>query len=84
MMYCLWKTQTFAEYLEFIYPRELETKETTQTPATSSYLDSYLFIDNGKLTTRLYDKRDDFNFPIVNFPFLSSNNPSAPVYCIYV
>ena len=38
-------------------------------------------IDNGKLTTRLYDKRD---FPIVNFPFLSSNIPSAPAYGVYV
>ena len=41
-------------------------------------------IDNGKLTTRLYDKRDDFNFPIVNFPFLSSNIPSAPAHGVYV
>ena len=76
----------FAEYLEFIYPRELEIKETTETAASSSYLDCYLYIDNGKLTTctRLYDKRDDFNFPIVNFPFLSSNIPSAPAYSVYV
>ena len=52
--------------------------------ASSSYLDCYLYIDNGKLTTRLYDKRDDFNFPIVNFPFLGSNIPSAPAYGVYV
>ena len=25
----------------------------------------------------------DFNFPIVNFPFLSSNIPSAPAYGVY-
>ena len=56
-----------AVYLEFIYPRELEIKETTETTASSLYLDCYLYIDNGKLTTRLYDKRDDFIFPIVNF-----------------
>ena len=37
-----------------------------------------------KLTTRLYDKRDDLKFPIVNFPFLSSNIPSAPAYGVYV
>ena len=67
--------------LEFIYPRELEIKETTETAVSSSYLDWYLYIDNG---TRLYDKRDDFNFPIVNFPFLSSNIPSAPAYGVYV
>ena len=78
------KNTKFAEYLEFIYPREHEITETTETPASSSYLDCYLYIDNGKLTTRLYDKRDDFNFPIVNFPFLSSNIPSAPAYGVYV
>ena len=47
-------------------------------------MDCYPYIDNGKLSTRLYDKRDDFNFPIVNFPFLSSNIPSAPAYGVYV
>ena len=78
------KNTKCAEYLEFIYPRELEIKETTETAASSSYLDCYLNIDNGKLTTWLYDKRDDFNFPIVNFPFLSSNIPSAPAYSVYV
>ena len=81
MTYCLYTTQNL--HLEFIYPRELEIKETTET-AASSYLDCYLYIDNGKLTTRLYYKRDDFNFPFVNFPFLSSNIPSAPAYGVYV
>ena len=74
------KNTKFAEYLEFIYARELEIKVTTETAVSSSYLDCYLYIDNGKLITRLYDKRDDFNFSIVNFPFLSSNIPSAPAY----
>ena len=76
------KNTKFAEYLEFIY--ELEIKETTETASSSSYLDCYLYIDNGKLATRLCDKRDDFNFSIVNFPFLSSNIPSAPAYGVYV
>ena len=52
--------------------------------SSSSYLYCCLCIDSGKPTTRLYDKRDDFNFPIVNFPFLSSNIPSAPAYGVYV
>ena len=34
--------------------------------------------------TRLYDKRDDFNFTIVNVPFLSSNIPSTPAYGVNV
>ena len=78
------KNTKFAEYLEFIYPCELQIKETTETAASSSYLDCYLYIDNGKLTTTLSDIRDDFNFPIVDFPFLSSNIPSAPAYGVYV
>ena len=75
------KNTKFAEYLEFIYPRELEIKETRETAGPSSYLDCYPYIDNAKLTTWLYDKRDDF---IVNFPFLSSNILSAPAYGVYV
>ena len=31
-----------------------------------------------------YDKRDDFNFPIVNFPFICSNIPAAPAYGVYI
>jgi hypothetical protein len=38
----------------------------------------------GRLKTILYDKRDDLNFPIVNFPFICSNNPAAPAYGIYM
>ena len=33
---------------------------------------------------KLYDKRDDFNFPIVNFTFIYSNIPAAPAYGVYI
>jgi hypothetical protein len=50
-----------------------------------SYLDLHLEIDSeGRLRTKLYDKRDDFNFPIVNFPFICSNIPAAPTYGVYI
>ena len=35
-------------------------------------------------TFPIYDKRDDFNFHITNFPFLSSNVPSSPVYGVFI
>ena len=35
-------------------------------------------------STSLYDKRDDFNFHITNFPFLSSNIPSSPAYGVFI
>ena len=66
---------------EFI---DVDIKDTTESSISASYLDCYLNIDNGKLITRLFDKRDDFNFPIVNFQFMSSNIPSAPAYGVYV
>ena len=61
MMYCHTK---FAEYLEFIYPRELEIKETTESATSASYLHCYFDIDNGKPATRLYYKRNNFMFPL--------------------
>ena len=39
---------------------------------------------NGKITTQLYDKHDDFNFFIVNFPYLYSNIPASPAYGVYI
>ena len=51
----------------------------------ASYLDLLLSIDSdGQLRTSLYDKRDDFNFHITNFPFLSSNVPSSPAYGVFI
>ena len=51
----------------------------------ASYLDLHLEIDTrGRINTTLYDKRDDFDFPIVNFPFLSGNTPEALVYGVYI
>ena len=38
----------------------------------------------GRLKTKLYDIRDDFNFPIVNFSFICSNIPATPAYGVYI
>jgi hypothetical protein len=57
-------------YVHLIYQDELEIKDTTESDKSASYLDILLNIDsNGTLTISLYDKRDDFDFAIVNFPF---------------
>ena len=68
-----------------MYPPELEIKDTTESNTSASYLDLLLSIGrDGQLCTSLYDKRDDFNFHITNFPFLSSNIPSSPAYCVFI
>ena len=74
----------FSKHLEFIFPCELEPKEMSETITSSLYLDLYLYSDHGKLTTRLYDKRNEFNCPIVNFPFLSSSIPFALISGVHV
>jgi hypothetical protein len=33
---------------------------------------------------RFYDKRDGFNIPIVDFPFIYSNIPAGPAYGVYI
>jgi len=49
------------------------------------YIDLHLEIDSeNSARTKLYEKRDDFSFPIVNFPFICSNIPAAPAYGVYI
>ena len=75
----------FCDLVDRIHPIEFEIKDTTDTDASASYLDLHLEVDSERrLRTKLSDKRDDFNFPIVNFPFICSNIPAAPAYGVYI
>ena len=68
-----------------IYPPELEVKETTDTASSASFLDLYLeFDDSGQISTKIYDKLDDFNFKIIHFPNMCSNIPASPAYGVYI
>ena len=77
-------TSMISDFFDLIYPCELDIKNTTESNTSALYLDCYLCTDHGKLVTFFFDKRDNFNFSIVNFPFLCSNIPSAPAYGVYV
>jgi len=75
--------KNFSNFAHLIYPTELVVKDTTDYPNSSSYL--YLEQDvNGTLTTKLYDIRDYFNFPVINCPLLDSKIPSSPAYGVYM
>ena len=41
-------------------------------------------ITNGIVSSKIYDKQDDFNFEIVNFPFLDGDVPRSPSYGVYM
>ena len=74
----------FKEFISDIYPKELTISENTESTSVASYLDLLFIQDNSNnITTRLYEKRDMFGFHVVNFPFMSSNIPSAPAYGVY-
>ena len=60
-------------------------KDTTDTYRYVSYF--YIHLENdseGRLRPKHYNTRDDFNFPIVNFPFICSKIPAAPAYGVYI
>ena len=74
----------FKEFISDIYAKELIISETTESTSIASYLDLLFIRDkSNNIMTKLYDKRDAFGFHIVNFPFMSSNIPSAPAYGVY-
>ena len=81
----VFNNKKFLDYLKEIYPSQLTVEKANKSDHLADYLDLTFIIDSGgKLSTRLYDKRDDFDFHIVNFPFLSSNIPSGPSYGVYI
>ena len=73
----------FVNYLGHMHPAEL--KDTTESINSASYLDWLLSIRrNGQLYTFIYDKGDDTNFHISNFPFPSSNIQSLLAYGVFI
>ena len=76
----------FGKFIKEIYPPELQLKNTTVSQTETSYLDTTINIGEGTeaVKTSIYDKREDFDFKIVNFPYLESNIPQNPAYGIYI
>ena len=52
-----------------IYPSELQLNKANTYDTEAAFLDLHLSISNGIVSTKIYDKRDDFDFEIVNFQF---------------
>ena len=73
----------FKQFLKDIYPEELVVSETSESRNVVSYLDLLIEISNADFVCSVFDKRDAFDFDIVNFPDLSGNIPKAPAYGTY-
>ena len=61
-----------------IYPPELQLNKTNTSDTEAPFLDLHLSILNGFVSSKIYDKRDAFDFDIVNFPFLDGDDPVLP------
>ena len=70
----------FAEYIPDIYPRKLQLNKANTSDKETSFLDLNIKVVGSNIHTSVYDKRDDFGFPIVNFPWLSGDVPRLPSY----
>ena len=65
----------FEKHIESIYPEELELKK-EHGNKSASFLDLDITIENGKFSSKLYDKREAFPFKIVRMPDRRANIPS--------
>ena len=62
--------------------RQDRLPDTSDTEAP--FLDLHLSISYGFVSSKIYDKRDDFDFDIVNFPSLDGDVPRSTSYGVYI
>ena len=74
----------FDQMVDRIYPTELQLNKASSSDTEASFLDLNLCISNGTVSTKIYDKRDDFDFDSVSFPFLDGDVPRRTSYGVYI
>ena len=68
---------------EHYYPPEMVINCTNISPRKCHYLDLCISIYKGKFSVSLYDKRKDFSFDVISYPFLDGNIPTALSYGVF-
>ena len=74
----------FENMVSQIYHSELQLNQANTSDTKAAFLDLHLSISNDIVSTKIYDKRDDFDFEIVNFPFLDGDVPRSTSYGVYI
>ena len=74
----------FEGMVNSIYPPELQLNKANTSDTEAPFLDLHLSISNGFVSSKIYDKRDDYDFDIVNFPFLDGDVPRSTSYGFYI
>jgi hypothetical protein len=76
-------SRTFLTFVAHIYRKELTLNKDYITSDMCQFLDLDIPLFQGKYKIRVYDKREDFSFPIVNFPCEGYLSPISPAYGVY-
>ena len=74
----------FDNMVSQIYHAELQLNKSNTSDNEAAFLDLHLSISNDIVSTKIYDKRGDFDFEIVNFPFLDGDVPRSTSYGVYI
>ena len=74
----------FDNMVSQIYPSELQLNKANASDTEATFLDLHLSIPNDIVSTKIYDKHDEFDFEIVNFPFLDGDVPRSTSYGVYI
>ena len=74
----------FEQMVGQIYPTELQLNKANSSYTKAPFLDLNLSITNSIVSSKIYDKRDDFNFETVIFPFVDGDVPRSPSYGVYI
>ena len=74
----------FDNMVSQIYPSEFQHNIANTSDTEAAFLDLHLSIFNDIVSTKKYDKRDDFDFEIFNFPFLDDDVPRSTSYGVYI
>ena len=74
----------FGSMVNRIYPPELQLNTANVSDTGASFLDLHFAISDSFVNTKIYDKRVDFDFDIVNFPFLDGDDPRLTSFGVYI
>ena len=74
----------FDGLISHIYPSELQLNKTYSSETEAPFLDLHLSVLDVFIACKIYDKHDDFDFDIVNFPFLDGHFPRRASYGVYI
>ena len=74
----------FDNMVSQIYPSELQLNKANTSDKEAAFLDLHLSISNDIVSTKINDKHDDFDFEIVNFPFLDGDVPGSTTFGVYI